>query len=133
MEVYSEDSSQRHWHTSEDELVYVLQGELVLIEDDGQTILRAGDCATFQKNTGNGHHMVNRSDEIAVYLEVGSRSPEDVTYCSDIDLSLIASCGLASQRISWVWTRPVGAHHSPSTCPAPIDGIPTTPSFIPLG
>ena len=64
--------------TRKDELVYVLQGELVLIEDDGQTILRAGDCATFQKNTGNGHHMVNRSDEIAVYLEVGSSSPKDV-------------------------------------------------------
>ena len=91
-------SSQRHWHTSEDELVYVLQGELVLIEDDGQTILRAGDCATFQKNTGNGHHMVNRSDEIAVHLEVGSRSPDDVTYCSDIDLMSASSDGRFSHK-----------------------------------
>ncbi|HTV68855.1 MAG TPA: cupin domain-containing protein, partial [Rhizobiaceae bacterium] len=55
-------SSQRHWHSHEDELVYVLQGELTLIEDGGETVLRAGDCAAFPKNTGNGHHMINKSD-----------------------------------------------------------------------
>jgi uncharacterized cupin superfamily protein len=79
-------SSQRHWHSHEDELVYVLEGELVLIEDGGETVLRAGDCAAFSKGTGNGHHMINRSDATAVYLEVGSRQPQDVTTCSDIDL-----------------------------------------------
>jgi len=79
-------SSQRHWHTHEDELVYVLEGELTLIEDGGETLLRAGDCAAFPKNTGNGHHMINRSDRLAVYLEVGSRQPDDLTTCSDIDL-----------------------------------------------
>jgi uncharacterized cupin superfamily protein len=79
-------SSQRHWHSHEDELVYVLEGELVLIEDGGETLLRAGDCAAFAKGTGNGHHMINRSDAVAVYLEVGSRWPEDLTTCSDIDL-----------------------------------------------
>ncbi len=79
-------SSQRHWHTHEDEFVYVLQGELVLIEDAGETLLRAGDCAAFAKNSGNGHHMVNRSDTVAIYLEVGARSPADITYCSDIDM-----------------------------------------------
>jgi uncharacterized cupin superfamily protein len=79
-------SSQRHWHSHEDEFVYVLQGELTLIEDDGETILRAGECAAFPKNSGNGHHMINRSDEIAVYLEVGSRHPDDLTTCSDIDM-----------------------------------------------
>jgi len=79
-------SSQRHWHTDEDELVYVLEGELTLIEDGGETVLRAGDCAAFPKGSGNGHHLINRSGVIAVYLEVGSRSPADVTYCSDIDM-----------------------------------------------
>ena len=79
-------SSQRHWHSHEDELVYVLEGELTLVEDDGETILKAGDCATFPKATGNGHHMINRSGAIAVYLEVGSRNPDDLTTCSDIDL-----------------------------------------------
>lgn len=79
-------SSQRHWHSAEDEFVYVLEGELTLIEDDSETALRAGDCAAFPKNTGNGHHMINRSNVMAVYLEVGSRSPSDVITCSDIDM-----------------------------------------------
>lgn len=79
-------SSQRHWHSHEDEFVYVLDGELVLIEDEGETLLRAGDCAAFPKGTGNGHHMINRSDRRAVYLEVGSRQPADLTTCSDIDM-----------------------------------------------
>jgi len=79
-------SSQRHWHSHEDEFVYILAGEVVLIEDGGETVLRAGDCAAFPKNSGNGHHMINRSDADAVYLEVGSRQMDDVTTCSDIDL-----------------------------------------------
>jgi len=79
-------SSQRHWHTHEDEFVYVLEGELTLIEDNGETILRAGDCATFAKNSGNGHHLINKSTKTATYLEVGSRHPEDITTCSDIDM-----------------------------------------------
>jgi uncharacterized cupin superfamily protein len=49
-------SSQRHWHTHEDELVYVIEGELTLVEDGGETVLRAGDCAAFPKGSGNGHH-----------------------------------------------------------------------------
>ena len=79
-------SSQRHWHSSEDELVYVLEGELTLIEDGGETVLRAGDCAAFPKGVANGHHMINRASVMAVYLEVGSRSPDDLTTCSDVDL-----------------------------------------------
>ena len=79
-------SSQRHWHSHEDEFVYVLDGELTLIEDGGETVLRAGDCAAFAKNSGNGHHLVNRSSVVAVYLEVGTRSPDDVTTYSDIDM-----------------------------------------------
>jgi uncharacterized cupin superfamily protein len=64
----------------------VLEGELVLIEDGGETVLRAGDCAAFPKNSGNGHHMINRSNAVALYLEVGSRAPDDVITCSDIDM-----------------------------------------------
>ena len=67
-------SSQRHWHSHEDEFVYVLEGELTLVEDGGETVLRAGDCAAFPKGTGNGHHLINRSAAMAVYLEVGSRA-----------------------------------------------------------
>ena len=59
---------------------------MTLIEDDAETVLRAGDCASFPKGTGNGHHMINRSPAMAVYLEVGSRDPLDLTTCSDIDM-----------------------------------------------
>ena len=79
-------SSQRHWHSHEDEFVYLLEGELALIEDGGETLLLAGDCATFPKGTGNGHHLINKSSKMAVYLEVGSRNPDDLTTCSDIDM-----------------------------------------------
>jgi len=86
-------SSQRHWHSAEDEFVYVLEGELTLIEDGGETVLRAGDCAAFPKGTGNGHHMINKSGATAVYLEVGTRSPADLTTCSDIDMMSSAADG----------------------------------------
>lgn len=86
-------SSQRHWHSHEDEFVYVLDGEVVLIEDDGETVLRAGDCAAFPKGSGNGHHLINRSSAVAVYLEVGSRSPADLTTCSDVDMMSLNADG----------------------------------------
>ena len=79
-------SSQRHWHSHEDELVFVLEGELVLVEDGGETLLRAGECAAFPKASGNGHHLINRSTQVAVYLEVGSRNPLDLATCSDVDM-----------------------------------------------
>ena len=86
-------SSQRHWHSHEDEFVYVLEGELTLIEDGGESVLQAGDCAAFPKNSGNGHHMINRSSVTARYLEVGSRNPDDVITCSDIDMMSPSSDG----------------------------------------
>mgnify|MGYP006338020265 CR=1 FL=1 len=79
-------SSQRHWHSDEDEFVYLLEGEVTLVEDGGETLMRSGNCAAFPKGTGNGHHLINRSSATAVYLEVGSRHPNDVTTCSDIDM-----------------------------------------------
>jgi uncharacterized cupin superfamily protein len=86
-------SSQRHWHSHEDEFVYILEGEVVLIEDDGEMVLRAGDCAAFPKTSGNGHHLINRSSAMALYLEVGSRHPDDMTTCSDIDMKSANSDG----------------------------------------
>jgi uncharacterized cupin superfamily protein len=80
-------SSQRHWHSHAEEFVYVLEGEVTLVEDDGETILGPGDWAAFPKNTGNGHHLVNRSDATAVYLEIGTRVAEDLTTCSDVDMT----------------------------------------------
>lgn len=91
-------SSQRHWHTHEDEFVYVLEGELILVEDGGETPLRAGDCAAFPKNSGNGHHLINRSKRIAVYLEVGSRSAADVIYGSDVDMRSASADGRFTRR-----------------------------------
>jgi uncharacterized cupin superfamily protein len=80
-------SSQRHWHTVEDEFVYVLSGEVVLVTDAGEEILRAGDCCGFKAGVADGHHLQNRSDNDAVVLEVGTRRPdEDEAYYSDIDL-----------------------------------------------
>lgn len=91
-------SSQRHWHSDEDEFVYVLEGELTLVEDAGETLLRAGDCAAFAKGSGNGHHMINRSARWAMYLEVGTRSPADVTTCSDIDIKSASTDGVFVHR-----------------------------------
>jgi uncharacterized cupin superfamily protein len=68
-------TSQRHWHTHEDEFVFVVSGEVVLVEDEGETVLRAGDCAGFKAGVPNGHHIQNRSDAEAVLLEIGSRLP----------------------------------------------------------
>ena len=79
-------SSQRHWHSHEDEFVYVVSGELTLVEDNAETVLLSGDCAAFPKGSGNGHHLQNRSAAIAVYLEVGSRHLDDLTTCSDVDM-----------------------------------------------
>jgi uncharacterized cupin superfamily protein len=79
-------SSQRHWHTHEDEFVMVVSGELTLITDEGETLMRAGDCAAFPAGRPNGHHLVNRSWGTALFLAVGSRIPEDSAEYPDIDL-----------------------------------------------
>lgn len=79
-------SALRHWHTLEEEFVYLLDGELVLVTDAGETTLRAGDCAGYPAGNGNAHHMVNRSAAPARYLEVGGRCPGDVAFYPDDDL-----------------------------------------------
>src|SRR5882672_9736608 len=79
-------SSQRHWHTAEDEFVYVLSGEVTLVTDTGEETLRAGDCAAFPKNAPNGHHLINKGGATATYLEIGSRLDDDSCHYPDIDL-----------------------------------------------
>jgi uncharacterized cupin superfamily protein len=82
-------SALRHWHAHEDEFVYVLEGELVLIEDEGETRLSAGDACGFKANSGNGHHLVNRSVRDAVYLEVGTRSKIERVEYPEADLMVV--------------------------------------------
>lgn len=79
-------SSQRHWHENQDEFVYVLEGEVVLVTDEGETLLRPGMIAGFRAGTANGHHLVNRSDKTARVLEVGTRTVGEVAHYSDIDM-----------------------------------------------
>jgi uncharacterized cupin superfamily protein len=84
-------SSQRHWHTAEDEFVYVLEGEVVLVTDAGEEVLRAGDCAGFKASDRDGHHLQNRTSADVVLLEIGSRNPElDSVDYPDIDLTIRA-------------------------------------------
>jgi uncharacterized cupin superfamily protein len=79
-------SSQRHWETLEDEFVFVVEGEVVLVTDSGEEVLRAGDCAGFKAGEPDGHHLQNRSGSDALILEVGTRVAEDAAIYSDIDM-----------------------------------------------
>ncbi|MCR5873460.1 cupin domain-containing protein [Phenylobacterium sp. J426] len=102
-------TSQRHWHTSEDEFVWVVGGEVVLVETDGETVLRAGDCAGFKAGVPNGHHIQNRSDREAVLLEIGSRRPdEDGVDYPDLDLVLRQGEGVYRHRDGTPYDTPEG-------------------------
>ena len=79
-------SSQRHWHSHEDEFVWVLDGELTLVSDAGEETLRAGDCAAFRSGDPDGHHLVNKSDSPARVLEIGTSDPRDRCTYPDIDM-----------------------------------------------
>ncbi len=79
-------SSQRHWHTNEDELIYVFSGEVVLVTNAGEETLRAGDAAGFKAGDADGHHLQNRSASDAMILEIGTRMDEATAYYPDIDL-----------------------------------------------
>jgi uncharacterized cupin superfamily protein len=87
-------SSQRHWHAAEDEFVFVVAGEVVLVTSAGEETLRAGDCVGFKAGQPDGHHLQNRSDREALILEVGSRrrAEEEVIY-PDIDLKIPRGAG----------------------------------------
>jgi len=81
-------SSQRHWHENEDELVYVLDGEVVLCEDGGETVLKPGEAAAWKAGVANGHCLVNRSSRDAAFIEVGTRAPTERAHYSDIDMKV---------------------------------------------
>lgn len=81
-------SSQRHWHTHEDEFVYVLEGEVVLVTDGGEQRLGRGMAAGFPAGVADGHHFINRGAADAVLLVVGDRRDEDECRYPDIDLAL---------------------------------------------
>lgn len=82
-------SALRHWHAQEDELIFVLDGEVVLVEDDGETVLKPGDAAGFKANSRNGHQLVNKSTRDVVYLEVGTRSQRERVEYPDVDLMVV--------------------------------------------
>ena len=79
-------SSQRHWHNRQDEFVYIIEGEVVLVTDAGEQVLTAGMVAGFPAGTGDGHHLINRSDKDAIYFEIGDRSANDEVDYPDIDM-----------------------------------------------
>ena len=79
-------SSQRHWHLEEDEFVYVLEGEVALVTDAGEQLLRAGMAAGFPAGSRDGHHLINRSDKPARLIEVGTRTAKEYAEYSDIDM-----------------------------------------------
>lgn len=86
-------SSQRHWHEKEEEFIYMLEGELVLVDDDGEHVLTPGMCAGFKAGNGNGHHLKNMGAKPALYLEVGSRIGDERVVYSDIDMKGEATDG----------------------------------------
>jgi uncharacterized cupin superfamily protein len=79
-------SSQRHWHSHEDEFVWVMEGELTLVTDAGEEVLRPGDCAAFRRGDPDGHHLINKSGRPARVLEIGNSDPKDRCLYSDIDM-----------------------------------------------
>jgi len=86
-------SSQRHWHSHEDEFVMVVEGELTLVTDAGEEVLKAGECAAFKAGDPDGHHLINRSDHDALVLEVGN-SDRDHDRCDYPDIDMVAEPGI---------------------------------------
>jgi uncharacterized cupin superfamily protein len=82
-------SALRHWHEQEDEFIYMLEGELVLAENDGEVGLKAGDAAGFKAGSGVAHRLINRSNRDAVYFEVGTRAKTERVHYPDVDLELV--------------------------------------------
>jgi uncharacterized cupin superfamily protein len=93
-------SAMCHWHTAEDEFVYVLDGEVVLRTSKGEQVLRAGMCAGFPAGVEDGHQLINRSEQPAVYLEISNRDAEDTAYYTDADVDLTWSPAHARGRMT---------------------------------
>lgn len=98
-------SALRHWHSKQDEFIYVIEGEVTLITDAGEQILTPGMMAGFPANVADGHHLVNKSSQVVVYLEVGDRTPNDQANYPDDDL--IASAG----ENGWVFLHKDGSKY----------------------
>lgn len=90
-------SSDRHWHEAEDEFLYMLDGEAVAVEEDGDHPLRSGDCACWPAGIANAHHVVNRSDRPCSYLIVGSRLPSDTVHYAEVDRLYTRRDGLVTR------------------------------------
>lgn len=86
-------SSLRHWHEKQDEFVMVTQGICTLVDDSGESALAPGDCAAFPAGEANGHHLINKTDEIAAFLVIGTHTPSETGHYSDVDLMVTARDG----------------------------------------
>lgn len=103
-------SSIKHWHSGEDELIYVLDGEVTLIEGESETILRPGEAATFKAGEPTGHYLHNRTDQPTRCLVVGTRAPIDIITCPDHDRVCYRDRALSDD----IWTDTAG---NPATSP----------------
>ena len=86
-------SSQRHWHEKEDEFIFVIEGDITLIDDAGEHPLKPGMCAGFKAGVANGHHLVNKTKTPATYLEIGTRSANEVAAYPDVDMKAVKTDG----------------------------------------
>ena len=86
-------SALRHWHEREDEFVLVIEGELVLVDDAGEHVLGTGMCAGFKAGVANGHCLINKSKVPATYVEVGTRSADEVAHYPDVDMKAVKTAG----------------------------------------
>ena len=101
-------SSLRHWHMAEDEFVMVTEGECVMVQDEGEMVMRPGDCAAFPAGSTDGHHFLNRSDKVAKFLVIGSKARREVATYSDVDLMVEMEAGKArfTYKDGTDWTGP---------------------------
>jgi uncharacterized cupin superfamily protein len=95
-------SALRHWHSRQDELIYVLEGEVTLVTNSGEAALKPGMAAGFPAGNADGHHLVNRSNSVVIYLEIGDRTPGDEANYPDDDLVAKANGN------SWIFTHKNG-------------------------
>jgi uncharacterized cupin superfamily protein len=101
-------SSLRHWHKAEDEFVMVTEGECVLVQDAGETVMGVGDCAAFPAGSTDGHHFINRSNKVAKFLVVGTKAAAETATYSDVDMQVHMSGGKArfTYKDGSDWTGP---------------------------
>ena len=101
-------SSLRHWHQNEDEFVMITEGQCVLVQDGGETVMRPGDCAAFPAGDPDGHHFINRTDREARFLVVGTKAKDEVATYSDVDLQVHIADGTPrfTYKDGTDWTGP---------------------------